>query len=95
VIPNKVFDGLAMARPVITGDVPAVRDALRDREEIWLVPLADPPALAQAIQTLRHDTPLRDAVGRAGNAAFRRQFSIEAISERLSEVLGEVMETRR
>ena len=42
VIPNKVFDGLAMARPVLTADTPAAREVLVHGRHAWLCPPADP-----------------------------------------------------
>ncbi len=42
VIPNKVFDALAAARAVITGDTPAAREVLTHADTAWLCPPGDP-----------------------------------------------------
>ncbi len=47
VIPNKVFQALACARPVITADTPAARELLTDDVDALLVPPGDPEALGQ------------------------------------------------
>ncbi len=49
VIPNKVYQALAMARPVLTRDSDAIRELFPDGKGIYLVPPADPKALADAI----------------------------------------------
>jgi glycosyltransferase involved in cell wall biosynthesis len=54
VIPNKVFQILASGAPLVTRDSPAIRELLSpDAEGIWLVPPADPAALAEAARECR------------------------------------------
>jgi glycosyltransferase involved in cell wall biosynthesis len=51
VIPNKVFQALAMGRPLVTRDSTAIRELLAHRPPcVTLVPAADPDALAAAIR---------------------------------------------
>lgn len=52
VIPNKAFEILAMKRPLITGDSPAVREILINRKNALLCEMANPESLAEAIMTL-------------------------------------------
>jgi glycosyltransferase involved in cell wall biosynthesis len=50
VIPNKVFQIVAMGRPLITRDSPAIRELLEDGAPcVQLIPPADPEALAKAV----------------------------------------------
>ncbi len=49
VIPNKVFQILAVGRPLITADTPAIREMLTDRPGIWLIPGGDSDALAKTV----------------------------------------------
>jgi glycosyltransferase involved in cell wall biosynthesis len=49
VIPNKAFQALACAAPLVTGDTPAARELLADGESALLVPPGDPSALAGAV----------------------------------------------
>ncbi|MBA2743871.1 MAG: glycosyltransferase [Chthoniobacterales bacterium] len=50
VIPNKVFASLAMARPVLTGDSPAIRELLTPGHDVLTCEMADAQSLAEAIQ---------------------------------------------
>jgi len=48
VIPNKVYECVALKKPVITGDTPAIRE-LFDDSELFLIPTSSPEAIAKAI----------------------------------------------
>jgi glycosyltransferase involved in cell wall biosynthesis len=91
VIPNKVFDALACARPVITGDTPAMRELLRPGEEVWLCEPGDATALADAITTLRDDAARREAIAAQGHERFRATASIDALAVRLAEIVAELV----
>ena len=94
VIPNKVFDAIAVARPVITADTPAVREAFRHGENIFLVRPGDGEALAEAILALKRDDRLRTLLGRVAYEHFRANFSIDAISRQIGPFVQEVVESR-
>jgi glycosyltransferase involved in cell wall biosynthesis len=53
VIPNKVFQIAASAKPLITADTPAIRELLEPADTIILVPSRDPAALAEAVRRLQ------------------------------------------
>jgi glycosyltransferase involved in cell wall biosynthesis len=92
VIPNKVFDALACRRPVITGDAPAIREALTDREDAWLCRPGDEEALADAITTLRRDRRMRDRIADNGHELFRRRFSTEALAPEIGGIVRAAIE---
>jgi glycosyltransferase involved in cell wall biosynthesis len=87
VIPNKVFDALACRRPLITSDAPAIREALTDREDVWLCRPGDEEALANAITTLLRDRRMRDRIADNGHALFRRRFSTEALAPAIGGIV--------
>jgi glycosyltransferase involved in cell wall biosynthesis len=91
VIPNKVFDALACARAVITGDSPAVRELLRPGTDVWVCPRGDPEALADAVVTLRHDSDLRRSIATAGHDRFREAASLDALARDLAAIVGELV----
>lgn len=71
VIPNKVYEAIAMAKPVITGDTPAIRELFTDRENILLCQTASPNDLAEKILELKSDPELREKIARGGYDKFR------------------------
>jgi glycosyltransferase involved in cell wall biosynthesis len=79
VVPNKLFECLAVGRPVLTADTPAVRAAFT-QAEVALAPAGDPRALAAEIRALMADDPRREALGRAGHARFLADYSQAALA---------------
>lgn len=85
VVPGKVYQGLAMQRPVILGDCEANREWFTDGETARIVPMADPAALAGAISELAGDPQTRKRIATAGRELYERRFSEAAIAALLSE----------
>jgi len=88
VIPNKVFQAMAVGRPVITADTPAVREVLTDGEDALLVPAADADALADAMRRLAADAELRARIGEAAHRRFTEVGTPRAVASRLVEAIG-------
>jgi glycosyltransferase involved in cell wall biosynthesis len=57
---------LATARPVLTADTPAAREALTHRENAWLCNAGDADALAEATAALKADPEHRSDLADAG-----------------------------
>lgn len=91
VIPNKVYDALAMERPVITADTQAVRELFTHGENIWLVPPGDEKALAEAIITLKKDKELRHQLAANSLAIFKERFSIGAITHDITSIILQLL----
>ena len=91
VIPNKVFQALACAAPVVTADTPAARELLVDGESALLVRPGDPEALAAAVTRLAADAHLADRVAAGGAAAYRREASEAILAARWRDVLESVL----
>ena len=86
VIPNKVFDGLAAGRPVVTRDSPAARELLVDGTNALLVPAADGGALAAALRRLR-DGGERARLAAAAAALYEARCTPAAVGSRLLAAL--------
>jgi glycosyltransferase involved in cell wall biosynthesis len=91
VIPNKVFDGIAVRRPVITADTPAIREVLTHNENVLLCPVGNGEALANAILRLKRDRPLREYIAKNGYEYFKTHFSISAIAKELAIIMKELL----
>ena len=73
VIPNKAFQALACATPLITADTPAARELLVDGRDALLVPPGDAAALVQAVRRLAADPAGRARLGAAGRATYEER----------------------
>lgn len=84
VIPNKVFQILAVGRPLITSDSPAMRELVQPGKAIRLTRPGDPASLAKALVALAQDSrdPARQPV-LAAAAAHMPAVDVETIAAQL------------
>lgn len=85
VVPNKVYQSLALERAVVTADTPAVREFFIPGEHLWAVPPGDPSALADAILRLRADAPLRQRLASQGRQWVQARYRPEAVARTFLE----------
>jgi glycosyltransferase involved in cell wall biosynthesis len=90
VVPNKVVQACALARPCVTRASVAISEHLRDGQEIVTVPAAAPSALADAILLLR-DPSRRAALAASSRLAFEREFSLAALARIVAGVVQEAV----
>jgi len=88
VIPNKVSQGLAAGRCVVTGDTEAARELLTPGGDAVLVRPGDADALADALRVLASDAQTRLRIAGAGRALARRALTPEAVARQLLVALG-------
>lgn len=91
VVPYKVYQALAAARPVITADTAAARRVLTDGESALLVPPGDPAALARAIARLARDWKLCNRLACEGRMAYEKCLSEDRLRETLDSELRRVL----
>jgi len=91
-VQNKIYEGLAMAKPVITGDAPAVRQALVHSEHLYLCERANPQALANAVRTLKANPDLRRRLAESGHHLFCEEFDLQHNGARYAAHLRELVE---
>jgi glycosyltransferase involved in cell wall biosynthesis len=87
VIPNKVFQAMAMGKAVITGRTPGSAEGLVDGSNILLCNVADPEDLARAIKRLKEDAGLKELLERNARHTFEQIFGEEAVKSSLVKVL--------
>jgi glycosyltransferase involved in cell wall biosynthesis len=75
VLPSKMFEAMAAARPIVLGVEGEALDALRDAGAGIAIPPGDATALVDAVCRLARDPALRTAMGESGQAYVRREFS--------------------
>ncbi len=81
-IPHKAYEAFAMGIPYITGDAPAIREIMENNKSVFLVPLANPQALAQTIESLSTKPELLKKVAEHARQIFNEKFSFNAIMSR-------------
>ncbi|MFC1576784.1 glycosyltransferase family 4 protein [Candidatus Omnitrophota bacterium] len=91
VIPIKVYEALAMKKPVITADTPAARELLADGESAILCGAGNPEMLAEAIVRLKKDPALRDKIAENGHQLFKEKCSPSAIGKKILAVAQGVL----
>jgi glycosyltransferase involved in cell wall biosynthesis len=84
---NKVLQGLAMRKPVVTGDTLTTREYFSDREHLWLCPLGDSAALADALRTLADDAALRRRLAEQGYQRVKECLTPAVLGPQLAQAL--------
>ena len=88
VVPNKVYECVAMGRPVVTADTPAIRSIFHEGE-LALVEPGDPAALADTIRRLLDDPDERATLGKKGRERYELDLATPLIGARVrDEVLA-------
>ncbi len=95
VVPNKLYQCLALGKPVITAESAAVREFFTPGEHLVTVPPGDAGALAAAICTLADAPDERARLARKAAAATQDAFIPEAIARLLLPDLSKLADRRQ
>lgn len=85
----KIIEAMAMRKPLVTADTPAIREFLTDGETALLTPVADGKAIADAILKLKNDPALRQKLAGNGYALFRKRMTPRALGAQLTALCAE------
>jgi glycosyltransferase involved in cell wall biosynthesis len=86
-LPNVVLEAMACALPVIGSEAGGIAEAVEDGRTGFVVPQADPQAIADAAGRLLGDPALRNSMGDVARAAATARFSAIAQSRMLEDAL--------
>lgn len=86
--PRSVLEAMAMARPVITTDVPGCRETVRDGENGILVPARDAEALRDAMIRMIEDKEAREHMAQASLRMVRELFDVRKVNQDLLRHFG-------
>ena len=89
------LEAMAAGLPVVATAVGGVPELVEDGRTGWLVPPANPDALADRLRDLLLDPEKRRAMGAAGQARARESFSVERMVTAISEIYEQLLEARR
>lgn len=94
-IQNKIYEGMAAAKPIITGDGPAVRRQMIHGEHLYLCDRANPASLAEAVRMLKADPELRRRLAERGHQIYQERYALEHIGKQFATHLQEVVNSNR
>jgi glycosyltransferase involved in cell wall biosynthesis len=86
-VQNKIYECLAMGKPLITGNGPAVDDAFKHCIHLFLCNRT-PTSLAEGILTLKGDPKLRESLANTGRDYVVNNFGITKTGQRFREYLS-------
>jgi len=79
-LPRATLEAMAMAKPVVTTDVPGCRETVRHAENGFLVSPKDEKSLMQAMERFVTDTDLVETMGEASRRIALEKFDVDAVN---------------
>ncbi len=79
-VPKALLEAAASGRAIVTTDVPGCREIVRQGINGLLVPPYEPPALADAIETLLKNPAMRAEMAKRGREIAVNEFSEEVVA---------------
>lgn len=92
VYPNKVFDYMCCARPIVIGLDGVARQLVKDAGAGLYAEPENPDAFVEAVRTLKGDPELCKRMGESGRAYARKRFSRRELAEKYLRVLQGLIE---
>jgi glycosyltransferase involved in cell wall biosynthesis len=94
VIPSKIFESMAMMKPVILGVRGESKALLEESGAGICIQPESPAQLARAVRRLYADPDERRKMGLAGRSFVERNFDRKELAARYAELLGTVVARR-
>lgn len=91
VIPTKLLEGMAMAKPIALGVEGVAADILQAAGGGRAFPPEDPGALADVLTSFAADTEMSVAMGQSGQSYVRREFDRRAMALRYLDLVADVV----
>jgi glycosyltransferase involved in cell wall biosynthesis len=89
-LPNVVLEAMRYRKPVVATAAPGTTEVVADGRTGVLVPVHNPPALAQAIRTVLDDPNLMRQLGEAGRVRVEAEFRADVMVARFAELYEEL-----
>ncbi len=90
-MPNVVLEAMANALPVVATSIDGNRELIDDGTTGWLVPAANPAALAERIASALGDPEGRRSIARQAQAKASQHFSWPSAIERYDQLLRDLL----
>lgn len=92
--PTKLFEYMAMGKPIIASDLDQIGDILEHKKTAYLIEPGNIRQLSNAIQVLLDDSKLREELGKNARVEALKKYTWEKHTEKLLEKLNEIMPQR-
>ena len=86
-LPVSILEAMACGKPVVTTHHKGCEDAVVDGRTAFLVPVKQPGVLAEKIQALLADAPMRQEMGRAGRRRVEEVFELGDCTREVADTL--------
>jgi glycosyltransferase involved in cell wall biosynthesis len=94
VYPNKLFDYMAAARPVIVAIDGVARELIETAQAGLFAEPENPYAFSDAVMKLKNDSDLADQCGQSGLRYVRQHFCREKLAERYLAILKQLLQDK-
>ncbi len=92
VIPNKVFEALAGAMPIVTSLTPGAKELLIDRENVLFCKISDSKDLADKILELKNNSALKTKIAENGHKLFKEKLLPNILGRELLNLIQEIVQ---
>jgi glycosyltransferase involved in cell wall biosynthesis len=89
--PWVIVEAMAAGLPIISTDQGAIIESVKDGENGFIVPVADPSAIAGKLKMLIVDKSLRERMSRSSRTNYENGFTEEKMVDHLSEIFETVI----
>jgi len=88
-IPVALMEAMALGVPVVSTDVSGIPELIQDGENGLLMSEGDIDALAQALERILDEAPLRESLARRARTTIEMEFNLETIAGNLERLFRE------
>jgi glycosyltransferase involved in cell wall biosynthesis len=85
--PMKMFEYMATGLPIISSDLPSLREVLKDKKNALLVSPTDPKQWCEALDCLIVDSELADCIGRQAYQDYKEKYTWGARARKIISLL--------
>lgn len=91
VIPNKVYQGLALGKVVLTADAPVIRSVFEHKKNIYTVKPSNARDIADAIMFLKNNPEKRYQIAQDSYKLYKEKFTSKAVGKALEEYIEKIL----
>jgi glycosyltransferase involved in cell wall biosynthesis len=85
-----LIEAMALELPIVTTDIPAVREVVERGGNALVVPPGSPAELAKALRAMLDDDGMRDSFGRRSRALYEAKFTLDRSAQAMIDMYREV-----